>query len=283
MDRHRCDETIALFGISDQPAPHLHAALLGMLIAGAALQHPVAAEPPHARRGKASPLTFARVPDSISWEIPADKALALPSLVAPHIDRSAAFQVRAERAGLVRPELEATPIRRGFSASTGGPPAAVERAVGLKLGPDRFSLATSFVTGAGAWQSTDTRLDWALARRPADNETGLRWGLATGGDVGIAGSASQNASATLGYRQRLLDNVTLTSEIALASTYAFAAQNMPAATVTPQMQVLADLTGPMAGPWRTVLDVKLSRQVPLAGSEFQSNASAMLRLKYQLK
>jgi hypothetical protein len=269
-----------LFGISDQPAPHVHAALLGMLVAVAVLQHPAAAEPPHARRGKAAPLTFARVPDSISWQIPPDKALALPSFVTPHIDRSAAFQVRSERAGLVRPELEATPIRRGFSASSVGPP---ERAVGLKLGPDRFSLATSFVTGAGAWQSTDTRFDWALARRPTDNETGLRWGLATGGDVGIAGSASQNASATLGYRQRLLDNVTLTSEIALASTYAFAAQNMPAATVTPQMQVLADLTGPMAGPWRTVLDVKLSRQVPLAGSEFQSNASAMLRLKYQLK
>lgn len=254
-----------------------------MLVALAFEPHPAAADPARAQRGESRPLVFARVPDAISWELPSDEALALPSFAAPHIDRSAAFQVRAERAGLARPELEAATIRRGFSAGSGGPPAAVERAVGLKLGPDRFSLATSFISGAGTWQSADTRFDWALARRPADDEAGLRWGLATGGDVGMAGSSSQNASATLGYRQRLLDNVTLTSEIALASTYAFAAQNMPAATVTPQMQVLADLTGPMTGPWRTVLDVKLSRQVPLAGSEFQSNASAMLRLKYQLK
>lgn len=269
-----------MFGSSGQPVPHLHAALLGMFVAGAVLQQPAAAEPKHARRGKAAPLSLARVPDSIAWEIPADKALVLPSFAAPHIDRSAVFQTRAERNGLARPELEATPIRRGFSGGPVGPP---ERAVGLKLGPDRFSLATSVVSGTGAWQSTDTHFDWTLARRPADNKTGLRWGVATGGEIGVAGAANQNANATLGYRQRLLDNVTLTSEIALASTYAFAAQNMPAATVTPQMQVLADLTGPMAGPWRTVLDVKLSRQVPLAGSEFQSNASAMLRLKYQLK
>lgn len=266
----------------DHQAPHLGAVLPTVLVA-LVLQHPATAEPARPNGEKEPSLAFARVPETISWELPTDEALSVPSFVAPHIDRSAAFQLRSERAGLARPELEATTIRRGFSATAGGPPAAVERAVGVKLGPDRFSLATSFITGAGAWQSSDTRFDWALARKPADNKTGLRWGLATGGDVGMAGAANQNASATLGYRQRLLDNVTLTSEIALASTYAFAARNMPETTVTPQMQVLADLTGPMSGPWRTVLDVKLSRQVPLAGSEFQSNASAMLRLKYQLK
>lgn len=270
-------------GNPDHQAPPFRAVLPAVLVALVVLQQPVTAEPARPKGDKQSSLTFARVPDTISWELPADEALAMPTFVAPHIDRSAAFQLRSERAGLARPELETTTIRRGFAATAGGPPASVERAVGVKLGPDRFSLATSFVTGAGAWQSTDTRFDWALARKPADSETGLRWELATGGDVGMAGSASQNASATLGYRQRLLDNVTLTSEIALASTYAFAARNMPEATVTPQMQILADLTGPMTGPWRTVLDVKLSRQVPLAGSEFQSNASAMLRLKYQLK
>lgn len=273
-----------MFGISDQPVPHTHAALSGMLVACAFLTHPAAAEPVRAPRpGAPAPLSFARVPDAISWEMPPDDVLVVPIFVAPHIDRSAAFQIRAERNGLIRPQLEATAIRRGFTAGTGGPPAATERAVGVKLGPDRFSLATSFISSVGAWQSADTRFDWALARRPADDETGLRWGLATGGNLGMAGEASQNASATLGYRQRLLDNVTLTSEIALASSYAFAAQNLPEATVTPQVQVLADLTGPMTSPWRTVLDVKLSRQVPLAGSEFQSNASAMLRLKYQLR
>lgn len=228
-------------------------------------------------------LSFAHVPENLSWELAADPALALPSFAVPHVDRSAAFQTRMERNGLARPELEATAIRRGFAPVAAGPAATAERAVGVKLGPDRFSLATSFVSSAGAWQNADTRFDWALARRPADDEAGLRWGLTTGGNIGLTGEASQNASASLGYRQRLLDNVTLTSEIALASTYAFAAQNMPEATVTPQVQVLADLTGPMRSPWRTVLDVKLSRQVPLAGSEFQSNASAMLRLKYQLK
>ncbi|TCR63416.1 hypothetical protein [Bosea sp. BK604] len=267
----------------DHQAPHLRAVLPALLVALAVLQHPATAEPARPKGGSEPSLAFARVPETISWELPTDEALSVPTFVAPQIDRSAAFQLRSERAGLARPELEATTIRRGFTGTGGGPPSAVERAVGVKLGPDRFSLATSFITGAGAWQSTDTRFDWALARKPADSETGLRWGLATGGDVGMAGTANQNASATLGYRQRLLDNVTLTSEIALASTYAFAARNMPEATVTPQMQVLADLTGPMSGPWRTVLDVKLSRQVPLAGSEFQSNASAMLRLKYQLK
>lgn len=236
-----------------------------------------------AERRPAPNLSFTPMPSAISWETPTDAALAFPSFAAPEIDRSAAFQARAERSGLTRPALEATTIRRGFTGRSEGPPAATERAVGLKLGPDRFSLATSFISGAGTWQSTDTRFDWALARRPADDETGLRWGAAAGGDVGMAGAASQNANVALGYRQRLLDNVTLTSEIALASTYAFASQNRPEATITPQVQVLADLTGPMAGPWRTVLDVKLGRQVPVAGSEFQTSGQAMLRLKYQLK
>ncbi len=247
----------------------------------AATPQPTPGPPP--KRPPAQELRFAETPAAISWAPLDDPVLALPTFVAPEIDRSMVYLNRAERSGFARPSFEATAIRRGLAASSMGPPAAIERAVGLRFGPERFSLATSVISGTGSWQSADTRFDWTLARRSMDDPAGLRWGIATGGEIGVSGGASQNASATFGYRHRLLDNVTLTSEIALASTFAFAAQNRPEATITPQVQVLADLTGPVAGPWRTVLDVKLRRQVPVSGSEFQTNGSAMLRLKYQLK
>lgn len=252
------------------------------MIAAALPQPAGARQLAQATHRDAPSFAFDPTPDSVVWEPKSDEVLSVPSFLAPNIDRSAAFQLRAERNGLARPGLEARTIRRGFSPASTSRDAG-EGAVGLKLSRERFSVETAFVSGTGTWQSTDTRFDWSLARRSVEGNDGLRWGLTAGGNVAMTGAGSHNAGAMIGYRQQLLDTVTLNSEVAFATNYAFAARNAPATTVTPQLQVLADLTAPMSTPWKTVLDVKLSRQLPLSGSEFQSNASAMLRLKYNLR
>jgi hypothetical protein len=244
--------------------------------------------------GSASPSETAKKPaparyafdalsDEVTWEAAPDPVLAVPIFVSPRLDRNAAYQARAERNGLIRPPVKTTIIRQGLSTTARGLAPATERAVGIKLEPDRFALATSFVTGNGAWQAADTRFDWALSRNLPADALGLVWDANTGGGIGFSGTAEQRAGAALGFRTRLFDHVTLTSQVAFASSYAFAADNLFAATVTPQLQVLADLSQPMASPWKTVLDVKLSRQVPLAASEFDTSASAMLRLNYTLR
>ncbi|WP_439496728.1 hypothetical protein [Bosea sp. (in: a-proteobacteria)] len=236
-------------------------------------------------RAKPAPDRYAFDPlsDEVAWEMANDPVLTVPVFVAPRLDRNAAYQARAERNGLIRPPIKTTVIRQGLATAPRGPTPATERAVGVKLEPDRFSLATSFITGSGTWQAADTRFDWALSRNVPADALGLVWDANTGGGIGFSGTAEQRAGAALGFRTQLFDHVTLTSQLALATSYAFAADNLFAASVTPQIQVLADLSQPMASPWKTVLDVKLSRQVPLASGEFDTSASAMLRLNYTLR
>lgn len=239
-----------------------------------------AAPPEAARKPDAARFAFDPLSDEIAWEMANDPVLTVPVFVAPRLDRNAAYQARAERNGLIRPPVKTTAIRQGFVPATRGPTPTTERVVGIKLEPDRFSLATSFVTGNGTWQAADTRFNWVLSRNVPTDALGLVWDANTGGGIGFSGTAEQRAGAALGFRTQLFDHVTLTSQVALATSYAFATDNLFAATVTPQLQVLADLSQPMASPWKTVLDVKLSRQVPLAGSVFDTSASAMLRLNY---
>ena len=209
-----------------------------------------------------------------------DPLLAVPTLLAPELDKSVAYRERAQRAGLARPELETATIRRGLGMASSGPYAATARAVGFKIGPQLLSLETALVSGAGTWQGSDTRLDWTLARRSSTAGNGVRWSVSTGGGFGMAGgSGSQSANAMLGYRYSLFDNVTLTSEIALASSYAFASQAIPEAKLTPQIQIVTDLGLAPSTPWKTMLDVKMNREMPLSGGDYRSNASAMLRLQ----
>ncbi len=179
---------------------------------------------------------------------------------------------------LARPEIAATPIRRGLAPAGSPLPVATERAVGMKLGADQLSLSTEIVTGQGGWQRNDTRLGWNLARG-ADADGEIVWSAAAGGSLPASGAAEQTGEAVLGYRLRPHDIVTLTTEIALAGRYTFAAQNGLAGSLTPRVKVVADLTQPLATPWRTTLDVSLGRQVPMVGRDLQTNGTALLKLE----
>ncbi|MCZ8042324.1 MAG: hypothetical protein O9330_07590 [Beijerinckiaceae bacterium] len=179
---------------------------------------------------------------------------------------------------LARPEIAAAPIRRGLTPAGSPLPAATERAVGMKLGADRLSLSTEIVTGQGGWQRNDTRLGWTVTRG-ADADGEIVWSAAAGGSLPAAGTAEQTGEAVLGYRLQPLDIVTLTTEIALAGRYSFAAQNGLAGSLTPRVKVVADLTQPLATPWRTTLDVSLGRQVPMVGHDIQTSGTALLKLE----
>jgi hypothetical protein len=222
---------------------------------------------------------FAPIP---RWEAPppppVDPILATPSFLAPTLDKQTAARNRAVQNGLARPSVRATPIRRGLSATQSQLPSVSERAVGMQLGADQLSLSTAIVTGQGAWQRNDTRLDWNVARGAAA-DSNLRWSAGTGGNFQASGSAEQNAQAVLGYRMQPLDIVTLTTEIALTGTYNFAASNGLSSTMTPRVNVVADLTQPLSTPWRTTLDIGLGREVSLSGNSLHTSASALLRLE----
>jgi len=221
---------------------------------------------------------FAPIP---RWEpppAPVDAVLATPSFLAPTLDKQGAARNRAVHNGLARPAIRATPIRRGLGTTPSRLPAASERAVGMQLGAERLSVSTAIVTGQGGWQRNDTRLDWNVARG-ATSGSNVLWSATAGGNLQASGSAEQNAQAVLGYRLQPLDIVTLTTEIALASTYSFAAENGLSSNVTPRVKVIADLTQPLSTPWRTTLDLDLGRQVSLSDNSLQTNASALLRLE----
>ena len=221
---------------------------------------------------------FAPIP---RWEAPpppAEPVLATPSFMAPTLNKQGASRDRAVRNGLARPDIDATPIRRGLNPNPLPLPAATERAVGMKLGADRLSVSTAIVTGQGDWQRNDTRFDWNVTRG-SGSDGGVLWSAAAGGNLQASGSAGQNAEAVLGYRLQPLDIVTLSTEIALAGSYTFAVENGLATSMTPRLKAVADLTKHLSMPWRTKLDLNLGRQVPISGNVFQTNASAMLRLE----
>jgi hypothetical protein len=214
---------------------------------------------------------FAPIP---RWEATApEPAPEVPGYLTPGSPRRG-----AGRNPLARPEIAATPIRRGLAPGAGPLPAATERAVGMKLGADQLSLSTEIVTGQGGWQRHDTRLGWNVTRG-ADADSDIVWSAAAGGNLPAAGAAEQTGEAVLGYRLRPHDIVTLTTEIALAGRYTFATQNGLAGSLTPRVKVVADLTQPLATPWRTTLDVSLGRQVPMIGRDLQTNGTALLRLE----
>lgn len=214
---------------------------------------------------------FAPIP---RWEATTPEAAPeVPGYLAPGSPRRS-----AGTNPLARPEIAATPIRRGLAPASGPLPAATERAIGMKLGADKLSLSTEIVTGQGGWQRNDTRFGWTVTRG-SGSEGDVVWSAAAGGSLPASGAAEQNGEAVLGYRLRPLDIVTLTTEIALAGSYSFAAQNGLAGSLTPRVKVVADLTQPLATPWRTTLDVSLGRQVPMVGRDLQTNGTALLRLE----
>ncbi|KPF66239.1 hypothetical protein IP69_15305 [Bosea sp. AAP35] len=221
---------------------------------------------------------FAPIPRWQAPPPPPEPVLATPSFMAPTLNKQSAAHDRAVRNGLARPDFAAVPIRRGLSPAATPLPSVAERAVGMKLGAERLSVSTAIVTGQGGWQRNDTRVDWNVTQGPSA-EGDVLWSAAAGGNLQAAGSAEQNAQAVLGYKLQPLDIVTLTTEIALAGSYTFAAENGLVTSMTPRVKVIADLTQPLSMPWRTTLDLNVGRQVPITGNDYQTNASALLRLE----
>ncbi|MFA6968915.1 hypothetical protein [Bosea sp. (in: a-proteobacteria)] len=266
------------------PAPTLHRAAWLLLLAAMPLAAAHAEQTPAQQAPDARPLDaafseeaetrlFAPIPH---WDATPsrDPDLDTPGFMAPMRHKGG----RTVGNGLARPQIDAVPIRRGLSPASSPLPAATERAVGVKLGAERLSLSTAIVTGQGGWQRNDTRVDWNVTRG-SGGDSQVVWSAATGGQLQTTGAAAQNAEAVLGYRLRPLDIVTLTTEIALAGSYTFAAQNGLATTMTPRVKAVADLTQPLSMPWRTTLDLNVGREMPLSGSAFLTSASALLRLE----
>lgn len=274
----RPDALTSTFAIAFARAGLLGAALSLFVLPVAAVERPSGTS----RIATFSQYEPASLPNEPFWEDGEDEqdpVLAIPTLIAPTLDKGIAYRERARRSGLARPELETATIRRGLGTVSRGLHAATERAVGFRIGPQLLSLETAIISGTGTWQGSDTRLDWALVRRSTITGNGLHWRLSTGGDFGMTGSGSHNVNAMLGYRYSLFDNVTLTSEIALATSYAFASQAIPETKLTPQLEIVTDLGLAPSTPWKTTLDVKMNRERLLAGGDVKGGASAMLRFQ----
>jgi hypothetical protein len=174
-------------------------------------------------------------------------------------------------------------IRSGLSArgqTTGSLP---ERAVGLRLGADIFSVTTRVVAPSGQETGRDARIDWRLARPLDRSRLGWIWTVSAQGGAGLAASTEQGANLLVGYRHAIFEHLTMTSQVTVSGNYVFAPDGGPSSSLVPEVKLSANLT-PLADlPWETALDIALARKVPVAASEFETRGSAMLRLKYSLQ
>ncbi|MGX5736675.1 hypothetical protein [Bosea thiooxidans] len=206
----------------------------------------------------------------------ADALLFDPSLAA--IGRAAAASGAHLRA---RAPIPVDIIREGFAARASTAGSAPDRSVGFKLGRDELSLQTTVSQPARAGQAADSRLGWRLARPVAAN-TGFIWGLSTGGNTTLAGKPEQSGDALVGYRQRVFEHLTLTSQLGMAGNYAFEDHGFHSA-VTPEVKLSVDLAKAADLPWQTSLDVSLARQLPLAATDFETRGTALISLRYKLQ
>ena len=215
---------------------------------------------------------------SVSVEAGADDDDAVvfePDLTRAAI-RAASAHARAQR------PVPIDIIRNGFSArtTTGAPP---ERAVGLKLGADIFSVTTRVITPAGAEQGRDARIDWRLARPIANTGPGFIWSVSTEGGTGIAARPEQNANLLVGYRHQLMEHITVTSQVAMGGGYVFAPDGGVRSEFVPEVKLTANLGAFAHLPLDAALDVTLARKMPLVASDFETRGTAMLRFKYSLE
>lgn len=205
-----------------------------------------------------------------------DALLFDPSLAA--IGRAAAASGAHLRA---RAPIPVDIIREGFAAraNTAGP--APDRSVGFKLSRDGLLLRTTVSQPANASQAQDSRWDWRLAR-PVASGTGFIWSLSTGGNATAAGQPEQTGDALIGYRQRLLEHLMLTSQLGMTGNYAFEDRGFHSA-VTPEVKLSVDLAKAADLPWQTSLDVSLARQLPLTATDFETRGTALLSFRYKLQ
>ena len=173
-------------------------------------------------------------------------------------------------------------IREGFAAraDTAGP--NQDRSVGFKLGKDVLSVQTTLSQPASPGSSQDARLSWKLAQ-PVAASTGFVWGASTGGNTNLTGRPEQTGDAVIGYRQRIFDHLTLTSQLGMAGSYIFAQDGGLHSALTPEMKLSVDLAKPADLPWQTSLDVSLARKLPLVASDYETRGTALISFKYQLQ
>lgn len=174
-------------------------------------------------------------------------------------------------------------IRNGLSARPGQVGAPAEREVGFKLGADLFSVTTRVIAPPGVEQGRDARIDWRLSRPTADTGPGFLWTVSTEGGTGVTARPTQNANLLVGYRQQIMEHLTVTSQVAMGGSYVFAPDSVASSEIVPEVKMTANLAGFTKIPLDAALDVTLARRVPLDATSFETRASAMLRLKYALE
>lgn len=261
------------------------AGLLPAMLILAATLPPAWAEPLEPPQSFSLPIPRAALEDPAAGEMPewptvpegVDALLFQPGLAAA--GRAAASSGAHLRA---RAPIPVDIIREGFAAraDTMGP--NQDRSVGFKLGQDALSVQTTLSQPASPGASQDARLSWRLAQ-PVAAGTGLVWGLSTGGNAAVGGRPEQTGDAVVGYRQRIFDRLTLTSQLGMGGNYIFATGGGFQSALTPEMKLSVDLAKATDVPWQTSLDVSLARKLPLVASDFETRGTALLSFKYKLQ
>lgn len=201
----------------------------------------------------------------------------------PNLTKAAIRTARSDAYARAGRAVPLKVIRNGLSARRGGVGTPAEREVGFKLGADLFSVTTRVIAPPGAEQGRDARIDWRLARPIANTGPGFLWTVSTEGGTGVAARPTQNANLLVGYRQQIMEHLTVTSQVAMGGSYVFAPDAAASSEIVPEVRMTANLGTFTKAPWDAALDVTLARRVPLDATPFETRASAMLRLKYALE
>jgi hypothetical protein len=262
----------------------LRAILLATLAAGSATAH--------AETGPDYTLALP-IPQAILSELDLDAPAEPAPAVTPEENAAVTFEPDLTRAAIRTAASHTHPrarrpvpidiIRSGLSARAQTTGSLPERAVGLRLGADIFSVTTRVVAPSGQEYGRDARIDWRLARPIDRTGAGWIWTVSAQGGAGFAAHTEQGANVLVGYRHEFFEHLTLTSQVTMAGNYVFAPDGGLSSSFIPEVKLSANLTPLARLPWETELDLALARKVPLAASEFETRGSAMLRLKYILQ
>ena len=262
------------------------AALLGAL---AALTQPVRAESD--LRGTLPPprpvaLSLDPFPEQIEWGIAEPGDELEPLLFEPNLDRASVAAITRSASETRRSEIPVGTIRNGLTSAaspTNLAWAAPERAVGLRFGADIFSVSTQLSAPGGNAEGRAASVDWRLQKPVGNAGPGFIWSISTGGRGGVAVAPEQDANMLLGYRYRVFDHLTLTSQVSMGGNYNFLPGQGWHSQVTPELKMSADLSALVKLPLDASFDLSVARQVPLVASAFETRGSAMLRFKYTLE
>lgn len=250
---------------------------------------PALANPP--LRGTLPPprpaeFNLAPFPTQIEWGVPDEGESLEPLLFEPNLDRAAIAAISKSISEKRTNEIPVGTIRNGLTSAaspTNLAWAAPERAVGIRFGADIFSISTQISAPGGNAEGRAASVDWRLQKPIGNGGPGFIWSISTGGRGGVAVDPEQDATMLLGYRYRVFDHLTLTSQVAMGGNYNFLPGQGWHSQVTPELKMSADLAALVKLPLDASVDLSVARQVPLVASAFETRGSAMLRFKYTLE